>query len=188
VKVIEVAKKNGIRASPRVPKTVSQSRIFGKIEKTPSPTTTNPTSQSFGTWKKYAHLRLRGSARGSRAFFSFVPSRAHGPRLHLPNVIHGRLAPPVAGAPARGSGGAEPVPDDLVVMQHGPKPRPCLRLTRVHDVGSGHLGRQSPELYYKLSIIHTILYCCLHQNLERRMRELEVFNFASSRSRLGVNR
>ena len=41
-----------VRASPRIPKIVSQSKNFGKIEKNSSPTTPKPTFQSFGTWKK----------------------------------------------------------------------------------------------------------------------------------------
>ena len=40
-----------LRASPRVPNKASQSRIFGKNGKNPSPVP-NPTSQSFGTWEK----------------------------------------------------------------------------------------------------------------------------------------
>lgn len=39
------------RVSPKVPKTLSHSKIFGKIEKNTSPPTPNHTSQSFGNLK-----------------------------------------------------------------------------------------------------------------------------------------
>ena len=51
-------KEFSLRASPRVPKTVSQSKNFGKIEKNSSLPTPKPTSQSFGTWKKPSYARI----------------------------------------------------------------------------------------------------------------------------------
>jgi len=68
----------------------------------------------------FSYLRPCGFAHGSHAIFSFAPSRAHEPHPHLPDVVHGQHPPPVVGAPAGGSGGTEPVPDNRVVMQPSP--------------------------------------------------------------------
>jgi hypothetical protein len=45
-----------------------------------------------------------------------MPSQAHDPRPKLPDIVHGRHVPPVTCASAGSSGGAEPVPNDPVVM------------------------------------------------------------------------
>lgn len=60
------------------------------------------------------------------AFFSFTPSQAHVPHLHLLDAIHGRLAPPVVGALIGHGGGVEPVLDDRIIAQPGPNARPRL--------------------------------------------------------------
>jgi hypothetical protein len=47
----------GLRASPRVPKKVSQSRNFGKIKKNQSPTTPNPLLNLLALGKNHPHAR-----------------------------------------------------------------------------------------------------------------------------------